>query len=158
MYKCWFVRYLVFLFDLTTFANILNASNTICFIDAKDHKSQQINPICKATFKVQIAATPNQIKRGLMDRHILDVKEGMIFVYPHPQKAYFWMKNTPLPLDIIFMDEDGKIVQIHEHATPYSWQIIKCSCLVKYVLEINAGVVQNWHLKKGDVLIFDPHL
>ncbi|MDO5605178.1 MAG: DUF192 domain-containing protein [Paracoccus sp. (in: a-proteobacteria)] len=78
-----------------------------------------IFPAAGATFQVEIADTPEARARGLMLREALRPESGMLFIYEQPQPASFWMKNTLIALDIIFMDETGTIRHIHPGAIPY---------------------------------------
>ncbi len=66
------------------------------------------------TVRVQLALTPRESARGLMHRESLEPNEGMLFIYPSPRQASFWMKNTPLPLDIGFFDEEGTLLEVRQ--------------------------------------------
>ena len=101
-------------------------------------------------FKVEVAATPDQQERGLMFRRTLDPDHGMIFPYNPPQEVAFWMKNTWIPLDIIFIRSDGTIVRItHAHAmdlTP-----LPSGEPISAVLEIAGGRAAQLGIKEGDI-------
>ncbi len=99
---------------------------------------------------VEVAATPAEQLRGLMFRTRLAAKHGMLFLHDPPQKVVMWMKNTYLPLDMIFLDRKGKVVQIVERTTPLSLASIRSSQPVAAVLELAAGSVQSLSLDKGD--------
>jgi hypothetical protein len=101
-------------------------------------------------FFVELAQTPKSREHGLMFRQFLPPNHGMLFVFPYPQKVAFWMKNTFISLDLIFINAHGKIVWIYPHAQPHSRQLISCAHLIKAVLEVNAGTADNLHLKPGD--------
>lgn len=101
-------------------------------------------------FKVEVAATGPQQARGLMFRTELPPDEGMIFPYKFPQILGFWMKNTPLPLDIIFIDEDGRIINIAAQTTPYSLESVYSERPAKAVLEIAGGRAAELGIKPGD--------
>ena len=96
-------------------------------------------------FKVELAQTPQEQQKGLMFRSQLDHDAGMLFVYSKPRAVRMWMKNTPLSLDMIFCDPTGKILSIHEKATPYSLKSIGPIEGVTHALEIRGGSVE----KKG---------
>jgi uncharacterized protein len=81
-----------------------------------------------------------------MDRTTLPLDEGMLFVFNPPEQARFWMKNTPLSLDILFIDERGTVVITYSKTTPYSLKILESEYPVKWVFEINAKRSQT--LKK----------
>ncbi len=102
------------------------------------------------TFDVELALTPAQHSQGLMHRHDLPEDAGMLFLYAKPQWAAFWMKNTPLPLDMLFIEEGGRIINIHANATPYTLDAIRSAGPVKGVLEINGGMAARLGVRPGD--------
>lgn len=104
------------------------------------------------TFSVEVADDAQERAQGLMFRDTLDEAAGMLFVYPKPRSVSFWMKNTLIPLDIIFTDQRGVVVSIHENAIPYDETPIFGGDAVFSVLELNAGVSQALDIKIGDVL------
>ena len=87
-----------------------------------------------------------------MFREDLPRSSGMLFVYEGPQRAVFWMKNTPLPLDMIFLDVSGRVTHIHENAIPFDETGIDGGPGVKFVLEINGGLAGRLGLGVGDEL------
>jgi uncharacterized membrane protein (UPF0127 family) len=90
-------------------------------------------------FTIELAATPDQRAQGLMHRQSMPADHGMLFDFQDPQPVGFWMKNTPLPLDMLFIDAQGGIVQIEADTTPFSERPIICQEPVRAVLELNAG-------------------
>jgi len=100
----------------------------------------------KASIAIEIADTPETQMKGLMGRGALDDSSGMLFVFESIEPQKFWMKNTPVPLDIIFVGEDGCIVNIVESATPMSNKIYRSSGPVKYVVEVRAGFAKRFQL------------
>lgn len=102
--------------------------------------------------KVEIAKTSEEIQRGLMFRNQLCEKCGMLFVMPNANVQNFWMKNTLVPLDIIFIGEDYRVVSIAENTTPLSTENIPSEGLAKYVLEVNAGYAKKSGLQKFDFI------
>jgi uncharacterized membrane protein (UPF0127 family) len=100
-------------------------------------------------FKVELAQTLEEQRKGLMFRTQLDQDAGMLFIYKEPHTVTMWMKNTPLSLDMIFCDQMGKILNIHEMASPYSLKTIGPIEGVAYVLEVRGGVVQNHNISKA---------
>ncbi|MCO6178140.1 DUF192 domain-containing protein [Ciceribacter sp. RN22] len=90
-------------------------------------------------FQVEWAGTPAERERGLMFRTELDADAGMIFDFGEVRTVMMWMKNTPLPLDMLFIDEKGVVSRIAERTVPYSQDIIASAGPVRYVLEINGG-------------------
>ena len=105
----------------------------------------------------ELALTPEEWERGLMFRKKLPDNYGMLFVFDNENYQWFWMKNTYIPLDIIWLDKDKKIVYIAENCPP----CLKDDCPsygveipVKYVLELKAGKVKEYKLKVGDQIDF----
>lgn len=103
----------------------------------------------KARFTIEIADDPAEQARGLMNRESMARFAGMLFVYDRPTRATFWMKNTLIPLDMLFVDEAGVVVKIHPMATPLSETVIDGGQGVKAVLEINGGLAQALGLGEG---------
>ena len=106
----------------------------------------------QAKFCVELAITNEERQRGLMFRKGLGPSDGMMFVYEQPQSVSFWMKNTSIPLDIIFADEAGVITKIFENARPFSTTSIFGGYDVQYVLEINAGLTKSLGIKTGGLI------
>src|SRR5262249_61702962 len=99
------------------------------------------------------ARTPAQMAPGLMFRRNMAADAGMLFEYPRPQLATFWMKNTLIPLDMLFVAADGKIATIHQRAVPMSTAAISSEVPVLAVLELNGGTVERLGLKPGDRIL-----
>lgn len=97
-------------------------------------------PFGKAHFTVEVADDTSERARGLMFREELGRSAGMLFVYDSPQHAVFWMKNTLLPLDMIFADATGRVTQVHANAVPQDETPIDGGSGVRFVLEVNAGM------------------
>jgi uncharacterized protein len=93
-----------------------------------------------ARFTVEVADEPAERAQGLMNRESMARSAGMLFLYEAPQRATFWMKNTLIPLDMIFMDETGTVTHIHENAIPLDETTIDGGPGVLGVLEINGGL------------------
>ena len=101
-------------------------------------------------FSVELALTPRQQEQGLMFRRHLDADAGMLFVYSRPAPISMWMKNTHIPLDMLFIDVSGKIVKIAERTVPMSETVIAPDGPVRGVLELNAGTASRLGLRPGD--------
>ncbi|MHA7772622.1 DUF192 domain-containing protein [Roseibium sp. M-1] len=101
-------------------------------------------------FTAEIAADDRQRAFGLMFREEMAEDRGMLFLFDGAGDRYFWMKNTPLPLDIIFIDAGGTIVSIAEDTTPFSESVIPSNGPAKYVFEVNAGVTEKLGIAAGD--------
>jgi hypothetical protein len=104
-------------------------------------------------FKVEIAKTPQQRERGLMYRDSLATNSGMLFVFEQEGNYPFWMKNTKIPLDMIWTNKDKKVVFIAKNVRPCD--VDQCPNIISdktamYVLEINAGLADKIGIKQGD--------
>jgi uncharacterized membrane protein (UPF0127 family) len=102
------------------------------------------------SFQVEIADTPAKRELGLQYRHELPADHGMIFLFPGQSEHSFWMKNTPIALDMIFIGSDRKIVGIVEQAAPFSLDARSVPGASQYVLEINGGLSRRYGFKPGD--------
>jgi uncharacterized membrane protein (UPF0127 family) len=109
----------------------------------------------EVVFQVEIADTPSKREMGLQYRRDLARDNGMIFLFPADAPLSFWMKNTPIPLDMIFINGERKIVGIVEQATPYTLEPRAVAAPSKYVLEINGGLAKLHGIKAGDSVRFD---
>lgn len=103
-------------------------------------------------FTVEMALTPPQQEQGLMFRRNLAADAGMLFVLAKTETATFWMKNTYIPLDMLFIAADGHIADIHERAVPMSETLIVSKKPVRAVLELNGGTVARLGIRIGDVV------
>ncbi len=103
---------------------------------------------------VEIADTDYERTRGLMYRHSLPRHAGMLFVFERPEPRSFWMRNTYIPLDIIFADEKGRIITIHKKTEPLSYAPIATRRAAKYVVEVNAGFTDEHDIHVGDWIRF----
>jgi len=101
-------------------------------------------------FQVEIAATDQQRSMGLMFREEMAYDHGMLFLFDTEGQRYFWMKNTPLPLDIIYLGADGEIVSIAADTKPFSLETIPSGGPAKFVLEVNAGIAAALAIAPGD--------
>ena len=120
--------------------------------DCRDDRADLKGDFGTVRFTVEIADELDEQMRGLMHRESLGRFDGMLFVYPVPGRARFWMKNTLIPLDMIFLDPTGRITRIHKNAEPLSLDSIDGGDGVKAVLEINGGMAAELGLAPGDVL------
>ncbi|MDU8942165.1 DUF192 domain-containing protein [Ovoidimarina sediminis] len=106
----------------------------------------------KARFTVDIADDPQERARGLMHVPEMAQSRGMLFLYDAPHHATFWMKNTLIPLDMIFIGEDGVVTHVHENAIPHDETVIDGGEGVVAVLEINGGLSSRFGIEPGDAL------
>jgi len=102
-----------------------------------------------ARFSVEVVRTPEDQARGLMFREDLPMSAGMIFAYETPRNVSFWMRNTLIPLDMIFIDETGTVSHIHANAVPLDETSIPSQGPVIAVLEINGGLSAQMGIAPG---------
>lgn len=102
---------------------------------------------------VELATTPEARQLGLMYREHLAPGKGMLFVFPQAAPQSFWMRNTKIPLDILFIDDDGRIVKIHERTTPFSEAGLPSGAPVRFVLEVPGGYCDDIGLREGDEVV-----
>ena len=101
-------------------------------------------------FQVEIADDPRERSRGLMFRRQMAKEHGMLFDFGTEEPASFWMENTYIPLDMIFIEADGTIESIAERTTPLSRRSVTSKGPVRYVLEINGGLSDELGIRPGD--------
>ncbi|WP_254054988.1 DUF192 domain-containing protein [Kiloniella sp. EL199] len=102
-------------------------------------------------FDIEIASSNEERSQGLMYRKNMATNAGMLFVYEKPNNIMMWMKNTYIPLDMLFLNSEGKIVYIKENTTPHSTKTISSDQDVIGVLELNAGTAFKLGIKVGDI-------
>ena len=106
----------------------------------------------EARFSIELADDPAERGQGLMHRDSMARSAGMLFIFERPQPVAFWMKNTLIPLDMIFTDKTGRILHIHENAIPHDLTPISGGGGVFAVLEINGGLSAIYGFEVGDAL------
>ncbi len=130
---------------LLTFATLTAAAGAACSPDQVEMRGDW----GQARFGVEIADDPAERAQGLMQRDTLSKSAGMLFVYEAPQHATFWMKNTLIPLDMIFIDPTGLVTRIHQNAVPLDLTGIDGGEGVLAVLEINGGLASALGITVG---------
>ena len=103
------------------------------------------------TFTIEIADEPTERANGLMFRKTMDDDRGMLFVFPQTQPVSFWMKNTPMPLDLVFIGQDGRVVDTLP-GEPFSEAPIGPAVPVRFVLELKRGTAESAGIEAGDVM------
>jgi uncharacterized membrane protein (UPF0127 family) len=103
-----------------------------------------------ATFTVEVAATEDERRIGLMDRKSMAEDRGMLFDFGETRPVYMWMRNTYIPLDMLFLDDQGVIKHIRAETTPLSDDIIDSHAPVRFVIELNAGQAARLGIAVGD--------
>ncbi|MCK5423893.1 MAG: DUF192 domain-containing protein [Emcibacter sp.] len=104
----------------------------------------------KYRFKVEIAETDDQRARGLMFREKMADRDGMLFLFKENKMVTMWMKNTFIPLDILFINQKGLIVHIAKSTVPHSLDVISSHESVISALELNAGMTNKLNIRVGD--------
>jgi uncharacterized membrane protein (UPF0127 family) len=118
----------MFLLEAITLISLLNANCDVAAIKIE-----------KRPLTVMVANDSDERSRGLMHRRVLSPFDGMIFAFNSPRHVRFWMKDTPLPLDILFFDGNGRLVSLHRNAVPLDQAPIDGGSNVQYVVELQAG-------------------
>jgi uncharacterized membrane protein (UPF0127 family) len=106
----------------------------------------------KFRFEVELAAEPEERRVGLMHRKEMAPNHGMLFDFGRAQPVAMWMRNTYIPLDMLFIDESGEIVNIARDAVPHSEAIVSSAGPVRFVLEVPAGTSRLLGIEPGDVV------
>lgn len=106
------------------------------------------------SFQIELATTDQERELGLMYRRSLPPTSGMLFLYTEPRQIFMWMKNTFIPLDMVFIDGFGQVHRIESHTEPFSLTPISSDGEVLAVLELNAGTAAAIGLKPGDKVIY----
>lgn len=123
-------------------------------------KEGQLSFISKAkgdtikTIDIEIAETDDERARGLMDRKSMLDSQGMLFIFAAPEEQSFWMKNTYISLDIMYVNENFEIVSIQKYATPLSEESLPSFKKAQYVVETNAGFADKYKVAFGDKIAF----
>ena len=147
-----FLTIVILLLGLTS-ANVVTA----CEPDKIDIRSDNSS----VRFTTEVVDSPETRALGLMNREALGMFEGMLFVYPNPQPMRFWMRNTLIPLDMIFIDQTGTVAKVHANAVPLDETAIFGGDSIFAVLEINGGLAETLAITTGTVIqhpAFNPEI
>lgn len=109
-----------------------------------------INDTIITKLDIEIAKTDQEVQTGLMYRESMKKNQGMLFVFPKIRERSFYMKNTRIPLDLIFLDNNKAIVSFQENAKPFNETSLPSNAPAQFVLEVNAGFAEKWLLEVGD--------
>ena len=107
-----------------------------------------------ALLDIEFARTDYETQTGLMYRKSMQDDRGMLFIFEDVIRRSFYMKNTEFALDIIYLDEERKVVSIQKNAKPFDKSSLPSEAPAKYVLEVNAGLSDRWGLEAGDLMEF----
>jgi len=136
---------------------LLAASATVARAQLAQFPSAQLTIVAANgphPFTVELATTPAQLEQGLMFRRSLAPDAGMLFDFQAPTMATMWMKNTLIPLDMLFVDAGGHVVNIAERAVPESLATIAAAAPVRAVIELNGGTASRLGIRPGDRVVF----
>jgi uncharacterized protein len=125
---------------------VLDYTGTVTFLNADKEEI--------TTIDVAVADTPEQRSLGLMDVRNMPAGKGMLFIFDREEPLSFWMANTPLPLDLIFVNRNKQIVRIHHNAQPYSERQFPSGAPAMYVVEVNAGFCIDNDITEGHHILF----
>jgi uncharacterized membrane protein (UPF0127 family) len=141
--------FLFVIFPVLLTASVVQAQGLLANFDKGDLTIVAANG--RHEFTVELALTPQQQQQGLMFRREMAPDAGMLFDFGRrPRRASMWMKNTYIPLDMLFIEADGTIESIAERTTPHSLETISSRGQVRYVLELNGGTVARLGIAPGD--------
>ena len=126
--------------------------STAAIAACRDSAVDLKGPWGSARFGVELALTPAQMARGLMHRTSLPNSAGMLFLYEKPGSSGFWMKNTLIPLDMLFITPQGVVRKIHHNAQPGDLTPVTAGPGMIAVLEINGGLARRYGISEGSVL------
>lgn len=109
------------------------------------------------TLNIEFAESEYETQTGLMYRKSMEDNQGMLFIFPDEQMHSFYMKNTEIPLDIIFLKSDLTIASFQENAQPLNETGLSSQVPIQYVLEVNAGLAEKWLLEVGDKISYQKN-
>ena len=136
-------KYLVFYFFLVSFYTFSNEKIEVSIYNKN------------ITFNVEVAKTIEERRIGLMYRKKLLDNEGMLFIFPREKIIKLWMKNTYIPLDVIFISENKVIVDLKKNMEKLSETIVKSKVKSRYAIEFNAGLINKLNIEIGDKVLFN---
>lgn len=112
----------------------------------------------RSSFRLEIADTPERREQGLMHRKSMEPDRGMVFVFPADGVQTFWMKNTYIPLDMVFVEAGGRVAGVVEDARPMTLEVRTVGVPSRYVVELNARTARAKGIGPGATVVFDPPL
>ena len=136
----------------TLLAGCLAIAASASHANCRDDRVTIMGDFGRVNFTVDVADDADERARGLMFVEQMPTLSGMLFVYDSPQSVSFWMRNTLIPLDMIFVGADGRIRKIHPQAIPMDETPIHGGAEIQFVLEVNGGVSARLGVSEGDVL------
>ena len=156
-----FKRFLLFLVTLSVFSftsckqdKKVITQTKVTFTKESDLTIFKVIDSTKVTLDIEIADTDFDIQTGLMYRNSMKKNQGMLFVFDDETERFFYMKNTKIPLDLIYINANKTIVSFQKNAKPFDESSLPSNAPAKYVLEVNAGLVDVWGIAVGDSITY----
>lgn len=156
-----FKRFLLFLVTLSVFPftsckqdKKVITQTEVTFTKESDLTIFKVIDSTKVTLDIEIADTDFDIQTGLMYRNSMKKNQGMLFVFDDETERFFYMKNTKIPLDLIYINANKSIVSFQKNAKPFDESSLPSNAPAKYVLEVNAGLVDVWGIAVGDRITY----
>ncbi|WP_298534350.1 DUF192 domain-containing protein [uncultured Algibacter sp.] len=115
---------------------------------------QKASDSSQVSFDIEISDSDFDVQTGLMYRDSMEKNQGMLFIFEDEKERYFYMKNTKIPLDLLYINSNNKIVSFQKNAKPFDESSLPSNSPAQYVLEINAGLIEQLALKIGDSISF----
>ena len=143
-----------FIFALSTYTADARTLDDLEDLE-KGSVSIKLNSNESIEFSVLIAESNKDRRQGLMHIEFMEENQGMLFVFNPPRRVSMWMRNTPMSLDILFIDRNGKVINMEENTTPYSTKALSSGGTIRWVLEINGGLAKKMGIKTGDLVLLD---
>ena len=143
-----------FVFPLSTFTANARTLDDLEDLE-KGSVSIKLNSNESIEFSVLIAESNKDRRQGLMHIEFMEENQGMLFVFNPPRRVSMWMRNTPMSLDILFIDRNGKVINMEENTTPYSTKALSSGGTIRWVLEINGGLAKTKGINTGDLVLLD---
>lgn len=144
---------------LLGFSGSTTALEPVKLMDGFDRARLKIVPASggePTEIRIYVAKTPQQHAQGLMNVRSMETHEGMLFIYSRVAPVTMWMKNTYIPLDMVFADSRGRVVHMHAGAKPHDTAVISSVEKAALVLELNAGSIERFSINVGDRLSLLP--
>ena len=142
------------MFPFSSLAEVTHFNTDICIpakiVDA-DGRTRMF-------MSLEVAVSPDAVKQGLMHRTYLSRQGGMIFVFSPAEQTAMWMKNTLIPLDMIFVDSTSTVLNVHRSATPHDLTPIWSNGKAQYVIELKDGTIERYGLSPGQTLVLPDGL
>jgi hypothetical protein len=154
-----FLLYKKFIIILLRYALFFLYFSTISIASSQENQQKAIfeSNNQKHTIILEVAQTEQEQMHGLMFRKLLAENAGMVFVYNQPVQAGIWMKNTEIPLDIIFIDCNNKIVKLATRQ-PHTLEVTYAPEKICKIIEVNAGFIKKIGLKANSKVVFSPRI